>query len=55
MVGDREHDILAAKAIGMASVGVLYGYGNFAELQTAGASFIIESVKELTQFLSEEI
>ncbi|MDR1559875.1 MAG: HAD hydrolase-like protein [Clostridiales bacterium] len=37
MVGDREHDIMGAKANGMASIGVLYGYGDKTELTKAGA------------------
>jgi phosphoglycolate phosphatase len=47
MVGDREHDILGAKAVGIASLGVLYGYGSREELQTAGADAIAERVKEV--------
>jgi phosphoglycolate phosphatase len=37
MVGDRLHDVHAAKANGLRSVGVLWGYGGQAELQQAGA------------------
>ena len=37
MIGDREHDIRAAKANGARSVGVLWGYGSRAELEGAGA------------------
>lgn len=40
MVGDREHDILGAKETGLASIGVLYGYGNRAEFEAAGADHI---------------
>ncbi len=40
MIGDRSHDILGAKACGLRSIGVLYGYGTLAELQTAGATHI---------------
>ena len=28
MVGDRKHDVLGGKKMGVATVGVLYGYGN---------------------------
>ena len=31
MVGDREHDIIGAKKVGIDSIGVLYGYGNLQE------------------------
>lgn len=47
MIGDREHDILGAKASGLASLGVLYGYGDRAEHEAAGAEFIVETVEEL--------
>lgn len=37
MVGDRYHDIHAAKANGLRSIGVLWGYGGERELREAGA------------------
>ena len=51
MVGDRHHDIDGAKAVGMESVGVLYGYGDRAEHEAAGADAIAESVAELKAML----
>ncbi len=51
MVGDRHHDIDGAKAVGLSSVGVLYGYGDRAEHETAGADAIAESVDELYRLL----
>lgn len=51
MIGDREHDILGAKASGLASAGVLYGYGDRAEHEAAGADFIAESVERLGTML----
>lgn len=53
MVGDREHDILGARDTGIDSIGVLYGYGNYEELKNAGASVIVESVKDLHKVLLE--
>ena len=47
MVGDRKHDILGAKKVGLKSCGVLFGYGSLEELQTAGADFIAENVSRL--------
>lgn len=47
MIGDREHDILGAKASGLGSLGVLYGYGDRAEHEKAGADTIAETVEEL--------
>ena len=37
MVGDREHDVHGALAHGIATIGVLWGYGDEAELRGAGA------------------
>lgn len=51
MVGDREHDILGAKKVGMDSVGVLYGYGGREELESAGATHIAEYVADIINLL----
>ncbi|MCL2630081.1 MAG: HAD family hydrolase [Firmicutes bacterium] len=51
MVGDRKYDILGAKANGMECIGVLYGYGEKEELETAGATVIAETVGELKDYL----
>ena len=51
MIGDREHDILGAKENGINSIGVLYGYGDRAEHEAAGAGMIVESIEELLQYL----
>ena len=51
MVGDRHHDIDGAKAVGIASVGVLYGYGDREEHEKAEADAIVESVDELYRLL----
>lgn len=50
MVGDRRYDIEGAKAHGMDSAGVLFGYGSRQELEDAGADYIIEKVEDLLQF-----
>lgn len=47
MVGDREHDILGAKEVGISSLGVLYGYGDEAELRKAGADHIVQTPSEI--------
>ena len=41
MVGDRRHDIAAAKGNGLRCVGVTYGYGSEEELAAAGADHIV--------------
>ena len=51
MVGDREHDILGAKAHGIPGIGVLYGYGDRAELESAGALEIVSEVADLERAL----
>jgi len=53
MVGDRHHDIDAAKAHGITSVGVLWGYGGKTELREAGADRITATVEELRQIFVE--
>ena len=47
MIGDRCFDIDGAKLNGIASIGVLYGYGSREELTEAGASYIAENTKEV--------
>jgi len=51
MVGDREHDIIGAKQSGIASIGVLYGYGSREELTKAGADYLAATVLELGHIL----
>ena len=51
MIGDRRHDIDAAKVNGMRSVGVLYGYGDRKELEEAGADRILNGLEELLPIL----
>ena len=48
---DREHDILGAKAHGIPGIGVLYGYGDRAELESAGALEIVSEVVDLERAL----
>ena len=54
MVGDRKFDINGAKAFGMDSIGVLFGYGSREEFEKAGATYIVEDVKELRRVLGLE-
>lgn len=51
MVGDREHDILGGKENGLATIGVLYGYGSRQELETAGADYIAETALDVPKFI----
>lgn len=52
MVGDRAHDILGARANGLFSVGVLWGYGSREELVSAGAEALCEEPRALGGALS---
>lgn len=51
MIGDREHDIIGAKKVGISSIGVLYGYGSRKELEKAGADLIAEAVEDISNIL----
>ena len=51
MIGDRKHDIIGAKEVGMDSIGVLYGFGDLNELTKAGATHIADSVHSLSELL----
>ena len=52
MIGDREHDILGAKQMGIDSIGVLYGYGDRPEHEKAGATYIAEKVEDILPLLN---
>ncbi len=47
MIGDRHHDIEGANQNGLDSIGVLFGYGDQKELETAGAKHIAETVNDI--------
>ena len=47
MVGDRENDVSAAGEVGLDSIGVLYGYGDEAELTGAGATYLAKAAKDI--------
>ena len=51
MVGDREHDVLGAKAHGLPCIGVLYGYGSRQELENAGADYLAETPLDILNYL----
>jgi phosphoglycolate phosphatase len=47
MVGDRMHDMVGARANSVIGIGVLYGYGDRDELDSAGAVALVESPADL--------
>ncbi len=51
MIGDTTVDILAAKAAGAQSVGVLCGFGENHELEKAGADLILDTTPILPEIL----
>ena len=53
MVGDRHHDIDGARENGLASAGVLWGFGNEAELNNAGADVLAHTPDELIRIITE--
>lgn len=52
MIGDRDNDILAASRNDLASIGVLWGYGDDAELKTSGATVLCQQPDELRDCVS---
>ena len=55
MIGDRKYDITAAKELGIDSIGVLYGYGDYEELTNAGATYIAKDITELSTILNIQL
>ncbi len=51
MVGDRHHDILGAREHGIDTIGVLWGYGDRAELEDAGAIEMVNTPQQLADLL----
>lgn len=51
MIGDRSHDIVGARANGLRSIGVTWGFGSVEELTDAGATHICHSFDELVHII----
>lgn len=51
MIGDREHDIIGARANKIASIGVAYGAGSPSELAAAHPTHIANTIEELGALL----
>jgi phosphoglycolate phosphatase len=47
MIGDRRDDALGARAVGIAAIGALWGYGDAEELAAAGADPLIETPRQI--------
>ncbi|MBV8515762.1 MAG: HAD hydrolase-like protein [Acidobacteria bacterium] len=50
LIGDRKHDVAAARANGAGSVGVTWGFGSHEELAEAGADTICDTIDELVEW-----
>lgn len=55
MVGDRAEDIVAARACGIDTVGVSWGFGTRERLEEAGASAVVDTTAELARILGTSI
>jgi phosphoglycolate phosphatase len=53
MVGDTKFDVLGAKAHGIPTVGVSWGYGEVADMVQAGALTVVDTMEELYQALTK--
>ena len=51
MIGDRKHDILGAREVGIDCIGVSWGYGSLAELKQAQATWIANSPDEMLRYI----
>lgn len=51
MIGDRRHDVEAANAHDIDSIGVLWGYGDQEELENEGVTHIVTNADELKTLL----
>ena len=49
MIGDRYHDAVGARANSIVPVGVLWGYGDEAELTSAQCKTLLSTPSELTR------
>ena len=51
MVGDTKYDVLGAKAHGIPTIAVSWGYGDLQEIRQAGPVAIVDTPEELLQLL----
>lgn len=55
MAGDRKYDVIGAKDNGLGCIGVLYGYGDEAELAEAGAKFIAKTPQDVADIVLKTV
>ena len=54
MVGDTKYDVIGAKAHGIPTIGVSWGYGEIDEMLESGAAAIAHTTQELLELLQKE-
>ena len=55
MVGDREHDVLGARAHGIDTLGVAWGYAVPGELRSAGAVAVLDRPADLLPAVADRL
>ena len=53
MIGDRKHDVIGAKMVGIETIGVTFGFGDREELEKAGAKYIVDTTQEIIVLLQD--
>ena len=53
MVGDTDYDVLGAKAHGIPTIGVTWGYGDADSMAAAGAIALADTPEELHRLLGQ--
>ena len=54
MVGDTDFDVIGAKAHGISTIGVSWGYGKVSDMEQAGAKAIAHTPAELFELIVKE-
>lgn len=52
LIGDRKYDVFGAKEASIDSIGVLYGFGDEAELTNAGATYLVKEPKDILRVVN---
>lgn len=51
LIGDRNHDVIGAKNVGIDCCGVLCGFGSREEFEESGAAYIVRFISDIFTFL----
>ena len=52
MIGDSDNDIQAAKAAGVASLAVLYGYSDFESIKKCNPDYVVRKPEEIVEIIT---